>query len=245
MLLHGLLFDGRMWRHQVEPLSALGRVIVLDGPGHGKSEDPPRFALEDHAEALFDIVKVLGIDRAVLVGLSWGGMISMRFSLKHPDRVRAMCLMDTSAEVEPLAGRVKNRLFISVHRRVGLPMSVFNKEVAPLMFGDETLRDRPELVEQTARNTLGFSREGIARASLAVVVHRKSILEELGKVRTPTLVICGEQDRATTPDKAQNIARAIPGAELVMIPGAGHMSALEAPERVNKVLLPFVERAFA
>ena len=69
VLLHGLLFDGGMWRKQVEPLTALGRVILIDGPGHGKSESPPRFSLEDHADALaIDAFGELKIPRAILVG---------------------------------------------------------------------------------------------------------------------------------------------------------------------------------
>src|SRR3954471_11894609 len=98
VLLHGFLFDGGMWRAQVEPLSALGRVIVIDGPGHGKSEVPPRFTLEDHADALaIDAFAELGIKKAVLAGLSWGGMLSMRVAIQHPMRVHAMALVDTSA----------------------------------------------------------------------------------------------------------------------------------------------------
>src|SRR5690349_7141247 len=83
VLLHGLLFDGGMWRGQLEPLAALGRVLVFDGPGHGKSEEPPRFTLEDHADALaIDAFGELDVDKAILVGLSWGGMISMRAAIQ-------------------------------------------------------------------------------------------------------------------------------------------------------------------
>ncbi len=71
LLLHGLLFDGGMWRAQVERLSALGRVVIIDGPGHGKSEAPPRFTLEDHADALaIDAFNELRVHKAVLVGHS-------------------------------------------------------------------------------------------------------------------------------------------------------------------------------
>ena len=110
VLLHGLLFDGGMWRGQVEPLAALGRVIVFDGPGHGKSEPPPRFTMEEHADALFDAFGELGIARAVVVGLSWGGMVAMRLALQHPVKVAGLALLDTSAERQTLAGRLADRL---------------------------------------------------------------------------------------------------------------------------------------
>src|SRR6186713_184995 len=121
VLLHGLLFDGGMWRGQIEALSSLGRVVVLDGPGHGKSEPAPRFMVEDHADALLDAFGELGIERAVVVGLSWGGMVAMRLALQHPSKVCGLALLDTSASAEPLANKVKYRALIALHRRVGIP----------------------------------------------------------------------------------------------------------------------------
>ncbi len=243
VLLHGLLFDGGMWRAQVEPLAALGRVLVFDGPGHGKSEPPPRFMLEEHADALFDAFGDLGVARAVVCGLSWGGMIAMRLALQHPEKVAALALLDTSAGPELLQQRVRYRAFIALHRRVGIPPALFNKEVAPLMFAPQTLVERPELAEAAYRRTSGFDREGVARSSLAVVVHRTDILGRIGAIRTPTLVICGREDRATTPEKSEAIVRAIPGARLALLDGVGHMSALEAPAAVNHELVPFVRNA--
>lgn len=239
VLLHGLLFDGGMWRGQVEALSALGRVVVIDGPGHGKSEPPPRFTIEEHADALLDALGDLDVARALIVGLSWGGMVGMRLALQHPAKVAGLALLDTSAERQTLAERIRYRAFVALHRRVGIPYGMFLKEVAPLMFARRTLAERPELIETTYRRTMGFDREGVSRASLAVVVHRTSILEKLGNIRVPTLVMCGREDQATTPDKSENIARAIPGARLVMLDDVGHMSTIEDPDAVNQHLVPF------
>lgn len=240
VLLHGLLFDGGMWRGQIEAMAALGRVLVIDGPGHGKSERPPRFSLEDHAEALSDAFGELGVRRAVVVGLSWGGMLAMRLALQHPAKVAALALLDTSAEAEPLANRLKYRTFIAVHRRVGFPYAFFEKELAPLMYSRRTLAEDAELLAATYRRTMGFDREGVARAALAVVVHRKSVLSELRRIHVPTLVLCGSEDNATPLPRSEAIANAIGGARLVVLDGVGHMSALEDPAAVNAHLLPFV-----
>jgi 3-oxoadipate enol-lactonase len=86
----------------------------------------------------------------------------------------------------------------------------------------------------------GYPRDGMARASLAVVIHRKDILPRLGSIRVPTLVLCGREDRATEPEHSERIAAAIPGAKLVLIDGAGHITALEQPKAVNAALVPFV-----
>jgi 3-oxoadipate enol-lactonase len=235
-----LLCDGGMWRGQVEPLSALGRVVVLDPPGHGKSEVPPPFTLEDNAEALRDALGELRVDAAVLVGLSWGGMVGMRMALRHPSRVRALALLDTSAEPEHRLRAVKYRVFVSFARRFGLPPALVDREIVPVMFSERTRREKPELVERFVRAANGFSREGLARATLAVDIHRKGILARLGDVRVPTLVVCGREDRATEPACSERIAARIPGARLVWIDGAGHLSALEQPQAVNAALVPFV-----
>jgi pimeloyl-ACP methyl ester carboxylesterase len=240
VLLHGLLFDGGMWRGQIEPLAALGRVLVFDGPGHGKSEPPPRFMLEEHADALFDAFGELGVKRAVLVGLSWGGMVGMRFALQHDASVAALALLDTSADTYGLKDKVRYRAFIAMHRRIGTPRALFDKEIAPELFSARTIRERPELVDAAYRRSAGFDRGGAARAALAVITHRTNILDKLGRIYAPTLVMTGSEDRATPPSHAQAIANGIPGSRLVILQGLGHMSPLEDSEAVNAELVPFV-----
>lgn len=237
-----LLCDGGMWRGQIEPLSALGRVLVFDGPGHGKSEVPPPFTLEDNADALTDAFDELAVASAVMVGLSWGGMVAMRLALRHPKRVRALALLDTSAEAEVRGRALKYRLMVSFARRLGMPRALTDAQVIPLLLSADTIARRPDLVERLVRATNGFPREGTARAALAVVVHRTDILRRVDAIRAPTLVLCGTLDRSTEPVHSQRIAERIPGTRLVLIEGAGHLSALEQPEKVNEVLVPFVRQ---
>jgi 3-oxoadipate enol-lactonase len=229
-----------MWKHQIEPISALGRVVVFDGPGHGKSEVPPPFSLEDNADALTDAFGELQIDKAIFIGLSWGGMIGMRLALQHPQRVRALALLDTNAEAEEHLRRVKYRAFISFGRRFGIPKLLADAQLAPIYFAEATRARQPELIERWVRTVNGYSRDGTARASLAVVVHRKDILSRIGSIRVPTLVLCGREDRAAEPVHSERIMGAIPGAKLVLIDGAAHVSALEQPKAVNEALVPFV-----
>jgi pimeloyl-ACP methyl ester carboxylesterase len=240
LLLHSLLCDGGMWRGQAGPLAALGRVLVFDSPGHGRSDVPPPFTLEDNAAALDDVCRVLDVPRAILVGLSWGGMIGMRAALLWPARVRALALLDTSAEEVPRVERVKHRAMVSLARRYGLPPWLVRTQIAPLMFAPRTLRERPELAHELGRAVNGYPREGTARATLAVAIHRKNIVDRLGAISAPTLVLCGREDRATPPDRSRTIAAHIPGARLEWIDDAGHLSAVEQPERVNDILVPFV-----
>jgi 3-oxoadipate enol-lactonase len=240
LLFHSLLMDGGMWRHQVGPLAKLGRVINFDAPGHGKSDVPPRFTLDDHACAVADAFSELSVDHAVIVGLSWGGMVAMRTALLYPERVRALALFDTSAEAVPLADRVKYRVMASFARRFGMPPAILRAEVVRKFFSPRTLRERPEVVVEWSRALNGYPREGTARAALAVAISRKDIVSRLSEIKAPTLVVCGRDDIATPPKNSETIAAHIPGARLEWIEDAGHASAWERPDAANALLVPFV-----
>ncbi len=114
VLLHGLMLDRRMWRAQVGALAGLGRVLLLDGPGHGESEVPPPFTLEDHADALAEALDELRAPRAILVGHSWGGMTALRFALRHRQRLAGLAVIGASADPEP-----RGRWLRLVTRRAG------------------------------------------------------------------------------------------------------------------------------
>ncbi len=214
---------------------------MIDGPGHGKSEVPPPFSLDDHTRAFTDALDALQINDFAMVGLSWGGMLAMRVALSPAaSRLKAMVLLDTSAEAEPWFDAKKYRVLASFARRFGMPHGLVKKEIAPLMFAPKTLREKPELVLETTRRINGYSREGVSRAAIAVVVERKSVLERLSEVRIPTLVGCGREDLATVPARSEAIARSLPGARLAWFEDAGHMSAIEQPAAVNAAIVPFL-----
>jgi 3-oxoadipate enol-lactonase len=240
VLYPSFLTDGGMWDGQIDALSALGRVLVFDPPGHGKSEPPPPFSLDDNTRALLDALDAVGVQRFAHVGLSWGGMVGMRAAVLAPARVAALALLDTSAAPEGMRNRVQYRAMLSTYRRVGIPEWLADVRIKPLFFAASTLRERPELARRFWDDAVGFSREGVYRAGKAIF-QRQDFREELGRVRAPTLVVCGSEDRATPPERSREIAQAITGAELTMIDAAGHLSAVEQPEAVNAALVPFLE----
>jgi pimeloyl-ACP methyl ester carboxylesterase len=167
-------------------------------------------------------------------------MVAMRMAVQQPDKVAALALLDTNADPEPRVDRVRYRLLIAFARRYGVPPAVTEREVVPKMFSPGFVQNNPGEVAEYMRVVRGFDRDGIARACLAVLVKRTSFVDRLGKIRAPTLVLCGSEDRATPLPKSQTIVRAVRGARLLVIEGAGHMSAIEQPERVNLALIPFL-----
>jgi len=245
LLLHGVFTDSTLWRAQIEPLAQLGRVVALDLPGHGRSEVPPPFDLQGHAEALAAALPAMDVRRAVCVGWSWGGALALHLALRHPAAVAGLAILDSSAEAQTRYRKAKYRLLVGIVRRFGLSPWLARSQIAPLMFSARTRRERPELVEEFVRTAAALPREAVVRAALAVAIDAPEILGRLGAVTAPTLVLCGREDRGYPPALSEHIARAIPGARLEWIEGAGHLSPLERPEEVNRFLLPFVAERLA
>jgi pimeloyl-ACP methyl ester carboxylesterase len=240
LLLHGMFMDSSLWRAQTEPLARLGRVVALDMPGHGLSEVPPPFELPQHADVLAGALPAMEVRRAVCVGWSWGGTISLHLALRHPQAVAGLALLDSSAEAQTRYRQAKYRLLVAIVRILGLSPWLARSQIAPLMFSARSRREHPELVEDFVRGATALPREALTRAALAVTIDPPDILDRLGAVAVPTLVLCGREDRGYPPAVSERMARAIPGARLEWIEGAGHLSVLERPEEVNRRLLPFV-----
>lgn len=235
---HSLAFDRRMFDHQVETLASRYRCIAYDFLGHGGSS-PGRgeYSLEDEMENLHGLLAQLGASPAHLVGLSMGGMVDMRLALAHPEDVRSLALLDTSAEEEVAERRPQYEALAAASRASG-PQSVVDG-VAGFMFSQGFRQSQPEKVEAFKEQFIRYNVEGIALATMAVT-RRTSVLERISEIRVPTLVIVGGEDIATTPDKAQRIAERISGARLETIAGSGHASTIEQPERVSQLLLEFL-----
>jgi len=241
VLWHSLLCDGSMWRHQTADLERDHRVLVVEGPGHGRSERAPRpFTLDDCADALVQILDAHALEKAVLVGLSWGGMTSMRVAIRAPERVRALALLDTSADAETFVRRWRYRVMAALFGRWGF-LSLLERPVLEAMFAPATLAARPAFVDELVEIVRKGDRAGLVAATKAVVIERTSCLAQLKEIKAPTLVVVGGEDRATSPRRAERIAAAIPGARLEVVAGAGHLSALERPDAVTSLLRGFID----
>lgn len=241
VLLWPSLFCNRsMWRHQREALVGRYRLLLIDPPGHGDS-GPPRapYTLDDCAAAALEVLDAYEVASVAWVGLSWGGMTAMRAALAAPERVRALALFDTSADPEPWRQRLADRAMAMVYRRLGLT-PFLARRVEPLLVGRTSRRERPEIAAEVFAHVRGLQREAVL-AAVDAIVGRDGVLGRLARVAAPTLVAVGEEDKGTPPVHAERLAATIPGARLHRIPGCGHLSALEAPEEVNRLLGPFLD----
>lgn len=239
---HSLLFDRRMWAPQVAQLSDEFRCVALDFPGHGESDEPGKtHSMRDNAEAYRLVMDHLGIERAVLVGLSMGGMAAMPFALGHPARVAGLVLMDTSADSEPLPARAKNTAMAVTARYFGISDFII-KRVNDLMWSRRFQQERPEVVAEWTGRIKVMPRRSVYR-TVGAVMGRKGPGDRISELRCPTMVIVGDEDRATRPAVNRRIAETIAGAEFKVLPRTGHISNLEEPELVTKFIRVFLGKS--
>jgi pimeloyl-ACP methyl ester carboxylesterase len=236
---HSLLCDGRMWEGVEPALASKRRVLNVDFRGHGTSTAPRPFTLEDLADDWLAILDREKIARALLCGLSMGGMTALRVALRAPERVAAMMLLDSSADAELPSKRLQYRLMVEATKYFGT-VRALEPIIARLMFGRTTLRERPELVVRETERMREHDPHQRYWTVLAVF-QRRSIHDLLRSIRCPTLVLYGEEDVATPPLRSQRMAAALPSSTLRAIPRAGHLSALEQPQVVVAELEAFLD----
>jgi pimeloyl-ACP methyl ester carboxylesterase len=228
VLLHGFTQDARIWRPQLESLADAFSVMALDFPGAGRSDDPPEtFGMDDCADLLAHVMGAIGVEEAIIVGLSWGGMVAQEFYRRHPGRVAALVLADTYAGwkgslPEPM---VQERLAACL-RDSSLPSDEFVPRYLPGMLGTSASQEvRDELAGIMADfHPLGFAM--MARTSADA--DSRDLLPE---IRVPTLLVSGHADTRAPMSVANQLHAAIPG--------AGHVTNMEAPSRFNEAVREF------
>jgi 3-oxoadipate enol-lactonase len=239
LLLHGIGSNSRSFRHQLAGLSDTYAVIAWDAPGYGRSEDPVApFSLADLADRAVGLLDELEIDDAHVLGLSMGGVIAQLVYHRHPRRVRSLILADTNpgggAVAEPeRSARVRQRL--EALDRLG-PKRMAEQRAPNLVRPGAP----PELVAELASIMAEVRPAGYCSAAIAL--GNTDLTAQLSSIQVPTLVIHGEQDAVVPLETARTLAASIPGARLVVIPEAGHVSNQEQPAAFNAAVREFLRR---
>jgi 3-oxoadipate enol-lactonase len=237
---HGLLFSTTMWRDQVAALRSSYRCVSVDWRGQGQTPPTPDgYDMDTLYDDLAGVIEQLGVGPVHYLGLSMGGFVGQRLAARRPDLVRSLILIDTSSGPEDPDKISRYRLLGRIYGMVGL--RPLKGQVSPIMFTREFLATpRGKDVEAVWMAELSRQQKSGTKKAIFGVTDRLPIRDEIGKITAPTLVVVGDGDVATVPAKAEAIAAAIPGAQLVVLPGVGHVSTLEAPDAVNAAILPFL-----
>lgn len=241
LLWPSLFSDGETsWGGQLAVLHELGwRTLLVDPPGTGESPPATRlFTMEECAEAAVAVLDAAAVDRAAILGLSWGGFVGLRVALAAPQRVTALVLSNTSARRMSFRERQRDRLLSNVVR-IGIPGGPGRLVVAGMLSKDSQRRDAA-FAARFAHGIDELDKAGLARAMRSVLVDRTSVSVELHRITTPALVVAGADDPAFPHVHAQELADAIPGARLETLPRVGHLAPREAPVAVANLLKSFL-----
>ncbi|GAA4100436.1 MULTISPECIES: alpha/beta fold hydrolase [Actinomadura] len=238
VLLHAFPLSSAMWLDQRAGLAARCRVITPDLRGFGGS---PLGAGEPSVDAMADDVAAtlrgLGVTRAVVGGASMGGYVAMALCRRRPDLVRGLVLAGTRASADSDAARERRLRQAERLDRDGT-VQVLLDEVLPHLVGPTTLRQRP-LVYGRVRGLVQSAPPHAAAWAQRAMAARGPAFGTLRELGVPALVMVGAEDALTTEDEARAMADALPDAELLVVPKAGHLCAVEQPEPFNQAVAEF------
>ncbi|RKT15874.1 pimeloyl-ACP methyl ester carboxylesterase [Streptomyces sp. 1114.5] len=245
VLLHAYPLNASMWSSQLDtlpgPTGAGARVLAPDQRGFGGTElgsDEP--SLDHVADDLALLLDAAGIERAVVVGLSMGGYAALALARRHPGRLSGLLLANTRATADPDTVRAnRERIAAAVTARDSVQL-LLDERVAAGQLGP----DSQHLVERVQTMVAAASPAAVAWAQRAMAA-RPDSLDVLAGLRVPVAVVTGAEDSLVAPEEAERMLRARPDAELTVIPGVGHLSALEAPEAFDTAVRALLDRVAA
>ena len=235
VFVHGAAEDGRVWRPQLVGLADEFTVVAWDEPGAGRSADVPSdFGLADYAHCLAVLIEALELGPAHVAGLSWGGTVALELYRHRPGLVATLIFIGTYAGWKGSLPEEEVRARVAgAHEMVAAPVDEFDPTL-PGLFGGEPPAEFVPLLEEIAA---GVRPESLRTQML--VMAEADQRDVLPRIAVPTLLVWGELDVRSPLTVAHQFAEAIAGAELVVIPGCGHVSNLERPEQVNRAVREF------
>ncbi len=238
---HSLLCNSTMYQKQMEHFSSQYRCIAFDFRGQGKSETTEDgYDMDSLTEDTQELINQLDADPCHFVGLSMGGFIGLRLAIRYPHLLRSLTLIDSSMLPEDKKNLPKYNTLMVIAKLLGFKVVLSN--VLPIMFSRSFLQDpaNEPVIEQWKGFLLNGDKKGILNA-IKGVINRKGLSEKaVEKIHTPTLILVGEEDTATPLHKSEKMNELIPHSTLKTIPGVGHLSNLEKPGEVNRLIEQFL-----
>jgi len=238
VFLHGFPFDKTMWQEQLNYLKTTNRVIACDIRGFGKSKDEEsHLGMDLFANDLILFIDKLGLEKVIICGLSMGGFIALNAMKRFPSRFEALILCDTQCIADSHDVKAKRYKTIEDIKEYGV--SNFNEGFLKKVFHEDSITNKPELVEQL-RSVVFSNSEHIICQGLVALAERSETCSITNTITIPTLIICGREDAVTPLEESKFMNKNIQGSVLHVINNAGHVSNLEEPAKFNKLLRNFL-----
>jgi 3-oxoadipate enol-lactonase len=240
LLIHGFPHDHTLWQPQLEGLKDVARVIAPDLRGFGSADPAPQtMTMDDYAADLKALLDSLGLQKAVICGLSMGGYIALAFLARYPEATPGLILCNTRAGADDEKAREGRHATARKAHDEG--MAGIAEGMVPKMLAEATITARPEL-RSYIQSMMARQSPAAVSAALRGMALRPDRTPILPSIKVPTLIITGTADTLIPPSESETMAAAIPGSELVVIPYVAHLSNLEAPDAFNDAVRKFLQR---
>ena len=245
---HSYLWNAEMWRPQIDQLKTKFRCIVPDLWGHGES-DPvteSEYTIQQLADDYQAFLDALNIEKCAIVGLSVGGMWGTQLTLQNPNRISALVIMDTYVGAEPIGSLQVYNAMIDQFTSEKCFSSEFVEQVTPFFFSPKTLKASLPIVGKFKQSLAGVQSENVEGIGVIGkgVFSRKSLLDQLGNISIPSLVVVGKDDMPRPPREAKEMADLL-NTKCIEIEDTGHICNLERPEVVSQLLETFLDKVLA
>jgi 3-oxoadipate enol-lactonase len=235
-LIHGGLASSAAWGRGVDDLEREMRVVTYDLRGYGGEPDSSSaIGVEEHARDLVEVWDAAGVRKSYLAGFSFGGMIALELAITAPERVAGLVLVSTAAVVDD--ERRRTYLDRAAGIREGNGPAMLADHVG-LAFSEGFRDAHPEALEDYRSHVL--SNDPLAAAGTFEAVAGFDRVSDLASIRCPTLVVAGGEDAGMGPRTGRTMYDAIPGAQMVVLPGRGHTIHIESPVTFSHLITDFV-----
>jgi 3-oxoadipate enol-lactonase len=239
LFIHGLGWDHSVWRHQIAPVAARGwRVVAPDLRGMGATDKPgTQWTIDDNVADLVALLDQIGADDVVLAGFSLGGMIAAALAVAQPDRVAGL-FMAAAAVSSSAEGRAGTEAMLA--RALTLGAEAFAAEQAEMIWHPDWAAAHSEAVAEFIAWRAAMDQPALHRAFRSS--YGVDLRDSLNRLRVPARIVAADADPFVSVESLRRTTALIAGADLVVIPDAGHMVPIERPAAFNAALLGFLDR---
>ena len=237
LFIHGWPHNRTLWAPQLSALPTRARCLAPDLRGFGDSSVAAPYSIDQYADDLAALLELLGVESAVVCGLSMGGYVALAMLRRHRSLVRGLILASTRAAADTVEMREKRLRLIAFVQEHGVDALASRQLKA--MVGATTFDTRPDVLEALRQLMSSAPGAGVI-GGLEAMASRMDATSQLAGIDMPCLVISGSEDTFTPPEEMRAMADAIPRSRLEVIQGAGHVCNYERPAAFNHVVSEFL-----
>ena len=238
ILNNGVFMNTTSWAFQLPELARRYRVLTYDMRGQGQSDHPEgEYSFELHADDLVALMDALDLEKAHMVGTSYGGELNLMMGIAYPERVRTLTIIASVSHSDPICRAIIDRWIIAARLGDG---AAFFRLTFPDVYGENFLIQHPELIPMAEERYATLDLPTAVR--LLESFQRFDVTADLGRIKAPACIASAENDVLKPRKYGEIMHRGIAGSEFHLVPDSGHVVVVEKAAEVNSIILGFLAK---